>query len=70
MALRTCIYHSCFIVRFFVKNEDMFNITHDIHYATVYGSKYAITNEVNRKYESVMQPLKLELTMCVSCQKN
>jgi len=57
-------------IKYYVTNDEMFDILHDAHLAIGHGGKHRMESECKKKYKNVTQDvIKLYLRLCEGCQK-
>lgn len=57
-------------IKYYVTNDEMFDILHETHLAVGHGGKHRMEKECKKKYKNVTQEvIKLYLRLCEPCQK-
>lgn len=57
-------------IKYYVTNDEMFDILHDAHLAIGHGGKHRMESECKKKYKNITQDvIKLYLRLCEGCQK-
>lgn len=57
------------VIKYYVKNEDMFDILHEIHVSVGHGGRNRMVNEAQKKYKNITQEaIMIYLRLCKSCQ--
>jgi len=56
--------------KFYVFNEELFNINNDTHLTIGHGGRNRMEYELNKKYKNITrESIMLYLNLCISCQK-
>jgi len=56
--------------KYYVFNEELFNVIHDIHLTIGHGGRNRMEYELNKKYKNITrESIMLYLNLCISCQK-
>ncbi|CAI6360566.1 unnamed protein product [Macrosiphum euphorbiae] len=57
-------------LKYYVFNEELFNIIHDTHLTIGHGGRNRMEYELNKKYKNITrESIMLYLNLCISCQK-
>ncbi|XP_047505092.1 KRAB-A domain-containing protein 2-like [Pieris napi] len=57
-------------IKYYVTNDEMFDILHETHLAVGHGGKHRMEKECKKKYKNITQEvIKLYLRLCEPCQK-
>jgi uncharacterized protein YjaZ len=57
-------------IKYYVHNEELFNIINEVHLSISYGGRNRMEHEVNSKYKNVTRDIiMLYLNNCETCKK-
>jgi len=57
-------------IKYYVHNEELFNILHETHLSIGHGGRSRMEHELNNKYKNITrEAIMLYLNLCESCQK-
>lgn len=57
-------------MRFFVRNEEMFDILHETHLRIRHGGKNRMKSELNKRYKNITnEVIMVYLRLCIRCQE-